>query len=138
MKYCAKCMIEAEWNTADCPICLGRLEEMEGPERHLVGESRSDGQHGGVEEAKPGRRGVGKIVGADELRRHIDEQMVEERKHRRFAQRNANGIGTSYHNGKLTALAELRKYADSIAEERSDLSNAGSDAPGEKGKANEK
>lgn len=27
MKHCPNCQIDADWNTADCPVCLGSLIE---------------------------------------------------------------------------------------------------------------
>lgn len=102
---------------------LKRLKGMQGPEQGLVGESRSDEATCPAEEAKPGERGVGEIVGADELRRFIERSANEAQ-----LERDAHGEKEfprtrAFFEGQLTALDLLRSWLSAPAEKRSDLTN---------------
>lgn len=121
---CNNCKVQFGTWGRQCPYCGQVMELVQGPERHLVGESRSDGPAGGVEEAKPGRRGVGEIVERDELLRHIDGELSEARRSRRQAMEDVMPSLQSFYEGRVTALSELRNHVRHIAAERSDLPNA--------------
>jgi hypothetical protein len=113
---------------------LKRLKGVQGPERSLVGESRSARKQDGAEERKEqsdcseeGRR-VGEIVELAELRRHLDRKIYEAQ---RYVTRSlSSGLDMSYTIAKAreAALIELRSDFKRIAEKRSDLSNADGDA----------
>jgi hypothetical protein len=108
---------------------IERLEGVTGPEQSLVGESRSDEQPDGAEERSERsersveRSGVGKIVDAIKLLRHIDCKMDEALEAEIAAQKNRNVGLKQYWAGKGAALGFLADYVDQIAEKRSDLSN---------------
>lgn len=110
--------------TTDMTFTWKLLEEVQGPERHLVGESRSDRRQDDVEDAKPGRRAVGKIADATELRRQIDRLKTEARGNEKRWFGILRGRGPEYFDGYRSALDDLKRIIDRIAEERSDLSNA--------------
>lgn len=99
-----------------CGACGKRLEGVTGPER-------SDEPASDVEEAKPGRRGVGEIVELSKLLRLIYRMKDEARADKRRAQESSNPEHMSYFGGKYTALCKLRSEVLRMAEERSDLSN---------------
>jgi hypothetical protein len=118
-----------------CFKLLGkRLEGMEGPEQGLVGESRSDGQQGAAEEVKPGELDVEKIVGAVELRLIIECEVLEARREIRRHDEEISENSEDYYRGKEAAMVKLLEWVCITSDQRSDLFNAGSDAPG----ANEK
>ena len=102
---------------------LERLESVQGPEQGLVGESRSGSSTGPAEEAKPGERGVGKIVELAKLLRHIDYKIKEERLEASSAASGAHPQDFDYYEGKKAALVELREWLSDTAEKRSDLPN---------------
>lgn len=99
---------------------------VQGPERHLVGDvAERVTDKSAVEVAKPGRRGVGEIVGAEELRGYIAQQDSEARSRRKEAE--AQGLPKwviTHINGELTALRELGEWLTERTGQRSDLSNS--------------
>lgn len=102
-----------------------RLKGVQGPERHLVGDvAERIPQEGGVEEVKPGRRGVGEIGGASELLRHIERKISEARGEADAALYYNNVKKFSHAEGKEAALVELHQWLSDTAEKRSDLSNS--------------
>lgn len=105
------------------------LEGVQGPERHLVGQSRSAGRQGGVEEATPGRRAVGKIGGATELRRHLSRKIEEARDKWKSAETRGAKMDAYAWMAVNDALVQLRADFDRMAEKRSDLSHVQADAP---------
>lgn len=100
------------------------LEEVQGPEQGLVGESRSGSETWPAKEAKPGERGVGEIVELAELLRHIERKIDEARAVKADLDRFAGASGASrIQHGKLIALSELLGYVERMTEKRSDLSH---------------
>ncbi len=96
---------------------------MQGPERCLVVESRSDKQPDGVEDAKQGRRGVGEIGGADELLETVENMNREVRRIRKAAMKEDDKWMVSYARQAEAALGKLQAYVEVTLSERSDLSN---------------
>lgn len=99
--------------------------EMQGPERLLVGESRSElTEQGGVEVAQPGSRAVGEIAIVAELRRHLAFKGDEARLRRDEAKGEGlpNWVVTHI-QGEMTALREVSEWLTERTGERSDLSN---------------
>jgi hypothetical protein len=113
---------EAMWTRE--PLIQGLVAEMQGPERHLVGDVAKRPQLDVVEEVEPGRRGVGEIGGAvellDILERHLNEARGKRDRYSGF-QSDPWFYGLSC---KVFALEELQKELLVTISQRSDLSNA--------------
>ena len=125
MQKCEHCHCHWQLEYDRCPVCRRLLAGVQGPERHLVGDvAERLPQAGGVEDAKPGRRGVGEIVELAKLRRYVERELRKARRVERLAGRDTAQIILDYYRGRETVLAELRKMLTDIAEKRSDLSNA--------------
>jgi hypothetical protein len=123
MNCCKHCQIYNDHAANYCMKCGKLLEEVPGPERHLVGQSRSDGRLGDVEEAKLGRRAVGETVERAELLRYVDAQFDEAQAEMRKFEGLRLNYTANYYEGRSGALADLRQWLDRTAEERSGLSN---------------
>ena len=103
-----------------------RPEGMQGPERHLVGESLRDSTKDAVEEAKLGRRDVGEIGGAIELRGHIAREIREAQLRASAARQRDDQKAVDFSDGEVTALIKLQEWVADTAGQRSDLSNESS------------
>ena len=125
MKYCKACDFHFPAETEKCPLCRRLLAGVQGPERHLVGDvAERMPQADVVEVSKTVRRGVGEIVELDKLRRVIAWKLRKERRQMAAAKQKSRESKRNFFAGKIAALVEIEKLADSWAEKRSDLSNA--------------
>lgn len=106
-----------------CPFCGERLKGMQGPERRLVGESRSDGPTSGAEVRSMEDGGVGKIVERDELVRRVNAMIGEARMSENYFNESDEPVEQARYNGRKSALIELRRIISDMAAERSDLPN---------------
>ena len=46
MKHCPNCKIDANWNTADCPVCLGPLTSVKTPPKQSIEQMLAKCWHG--------------------------------------------------------------------------------------------
>lgn len=124
MKNCSICLPFLTLGYHFCGSCGKRLKGVQGPERHLVGESRSDGPASGVQEAKPGRRGVEEIDVVTELLRLVTT--VEGEARAQVAKHPAEDFPrvNAYCEGQANTLAMVREALAKISEKRSDLLNS--------------
>ena len=100
------------------------LDSMQGPERHLVGDvAERIPQPDDVEEVKPGRRDVGEIGGAVDLRGYIEKEINEARRRKQRLGGNSSDSRVSQINGQIYALAKIQMHIANTACQRSDLSN---------------
>ncbi len=120
---CNNCHEQWECRDRNCLKCGQVMVEMQGPERHLVGESRSATRPDDVEETKSGRRGVGEIVGAPELREYVDSELSEARRMEVSYTASENNEAACYMHGRVAALLDLQGWLYCRTAKRSDLSN---------------
>lgn len=125
MNQCKTCLRETHPINQYCGWCNKRLEGVQGPERHLVGDvaerlTRQDD----VEVRSREGAGVGEIGGAAELREYIARELDEARRRKARLERGGNEHAVSHINGVIYALAKLRKRVPDTDGQRSDLSNA--------------
>lgn len=103
---------------------LKRLESVQGPERHLVGDvAERIPQQDDVEEVEPGRRGVGKIGGAGELLGHVERIQAEVLSGVRAAVRLNDFEMVDLLNRAGAALDKLEDVMIDKVRQRSDLPN---------------
>lgn len=101
-----------------------RLQGVQGPERHLVGDvAERIPRPDGVEETKSGRRDVGEIVGAMELLKWVDSRYAEASSEMRVASKKRNQELKDFHLGEMSLLIEIRAIVTDTDGQRSDLSN---------------
>ncbi len=109
------------------------LEGVQGPERHLVGDvAERIPRQDGVEETESGRRGVGEIVGALELRKYIASQLEKSRERMRHYNKKGAIATTVFYEGQVAAMIGLREWLTSRTAKRSDLSNDTGHGPRER------
>jgi hypothetical protein len=105
-------------------IARAVLKGMQGPERHLVGDvAERIPRQDVVKVSKTGRRGVGKIAGAVELRQYVERKIKEAREGRSISKQMGWSNLQDTCNGKVKALVDLKKWLDVKESQRSDLPN---------------